>query len=898
MKQILLLIFATTFLLDCYCQNAPSIVAQRSFGGTGNEETSSIKITPAFNGDDNLFIGCTSPSNDGDITGNHGGHDIWIASIIGSNQQVRWKRSLGGSLYEYFRSLYKASDGSVLVAGTTYSNDGDVSNNHGDADGWLVKLDSSGTILWQKCYGGTSYDELNCITPTQDGGFVIVGTTWSVNGDLTGVNFLASSEQVWAFKIDANGNMLWRMCVGGSGADRGVVIRQTADGGYIVGAYTSSLDRDVIGNHGDGDIWLLKLDNFGFVQWKRCYGGTNAELLGDIQVLPDGSFLVGGYTASGAGDESKYHGGGDAWILKLTNTGTPIWQKCYGGSGEEYISTIIPLQDGTFVLSGYTTSSDGDIAFKYNAGGPSRLRDAWLVKITPTGSINWQKTIGGSENDGIASALYVNKNKIILLGGTSSNDYDVLGNHGNHDLWVVAIADYNLIKGVIFYDDNKNGSKDPTEKFTDKVLVTTAKDTYNSVLTRKGQFEIQVDTGTFITKASKTYYTSVPASKSTTFTSYFQTDSFSFALQPIANKKDLVISIIPLSAARPGFKTSYRIYYQNIGTTIIPSGQILLKMDSHLEFVSAFPAISSNSGDTLKWNYTNLNPGDTAAIIVQFQVKTSPQVNNGDTLTTVALITPLIGDETPGDDSSSLKQLVVGSYDPNDKYENQGGVISPQLVKNGNYLHYTIRFQNTGTDTAFNVIIRDTLENRLDWSTLQMITGSHTYNLTIENNNKLTCTFSNIHLPDSNKNEPASHGFITYRIKPKGNVTTGDTIKNSASIYFDYNLPVQTNIHNTIIKNNLLTSIPYTSATNTNFKVFPNPADELIHLAIKQKGKGWAYLSVIDMKGTEVIKKELGFIYLTNGFTTSLNLKAMASGAYTVLLYVGNQIYASKFLVK
>jgi uncharacterized repeat protein (TIGR01451 family) len=136
---------------------------------------------------------------------------------------------------------------------------------------------------------------------------------------------------------------------------------------------------------------------------------------------------------------------------------------------------------------------------------------------------------------------------------------------------------------------------------------------------------------------------------------------------------------------------------------------------------------------------------------------------------------------------------VAGSYDPNDKTENFAGSIALEQVTKGDYINYVIRFQNTGTDTAFTIHVRDTLDTKLDLNSLDMIAASHPYKLTLSGSNQLDWEFPNIKLVDSVRNEPASHGFIAYRIKPKNNLVVGDIVENSASVYFDFNLPVKTN---------------------------------------------------------------------------------------------------------
>ncbi|MFL5744713.1 MAG: T9SS type A sorting domain-containing protein [Niastella sp.] len=245
-----------------------------------------------------------------------------------------------------------------------------------------------------------------------------------------------------------------------------------------------------------------------------------------------------------------------------------------------------------------------------------------------------------------------------------------------------------------------------------------------------------------------------------------------------------------------------------MGTTPIANGTITLVKDQHLTLTSAIPVASTTNGNTITWNFSNLDPNKEAFITLNFVVDAPPAVNWGDTVKSKAWLTLGARDITPHDDTTILKQIAAGSFDPNDKTEANAGVITPEQVSNGEYLNYTIRFQNMGSDTAFNITVRDTLESRLDWSTLQMVSASHAYQLSIENGNKLTWQFDNIKLPYSGIDEPNSHGYIAYRIKPKPTVIAGETIINTAGIYFDYNLPVATNAARTVVM--VLSPLPVT----------------------------------------------------------------------------------------
>lgn len=381
----------------------------------------------------------------------------------------------------------------------------------------------------------------------------------------------------------------------------------------------------------------------------------------------------------------------------------------------------------------------------------------------------------------------------------------------------------NEIFGYAYYDLNSNNLKDSGEQLFGQGEIIVNKNSDSIVgITQRGDFRIGVDTGSYLSSFTpfKDYYKAVPQSHTSNFSGYNNIDTVYFSLQPIAGKRDLHISMFALRPTRPGFETNYEIQYQNIGTDTIPTGEIQLIKDSRLDIISSTPPYSSMNGDTIKWNYNNLKTFDDSTIIIAFSLPVN-NANIGDTLHSIAFINPVNGDITPMDDTSSISQIVVGSFDPNDKSENHAGSISKKDVKRGDWLTYAIRFQNTGTDTAFNIIVRDTLSDKLDWSTLQMVDASHNYQLNINNGSRCAWYFNNVLLPDSNVNEQASHGYIVYRIKPKTTLLNGDIINNTASIYFDYNLPVETNTESTIVKNIVLPLqiISFTATRNFNSNV-------------------------------------------------------------------------------
>lgn len=208
---------------------------------------------------------------------------ILLFASIYSNAQapaIQWVKSLGGSSVETAFDISQTSDGGYIVAGNTSSTDGDVSGNNASTDYWIVKLSSLGIIEWQKCLGGSATDSGHSIEQTNDGGYIVAGFTTSNNGDVSGNH---GSVDCWIVKLTAIGNIEWQKSIGGSASDYGYCIQQTSDGGYIVVGYTLSNNGDVIGNHGSADYWIVKLTFNGTIEWQKCIGGSLNDYGHNIQ---------------------------------------------------------------------------------------------------------------------------------------------------------------------------------------------------------------------------------------------------------------------------------------------------------------------------------------------------------------------------------------------------------------------------------------------------------------------------------------------------------------------------------------------------------------------------------------------------------------------------------------
>ena len=294
------------------------------------------------------------------------------------------------------------------------------------------------------------------------------------------------------------------------------------------------------------------------------------------------------------------------------------------------------------------------------------------------------------------------------------------------------------------------------------------------------------------------YFSITPAVTTVAFdTANSLTETRNFCVVSNGTHNDLEITFLPtFPPARPGLNASYALLYKNRGTTTL-SGNVAVNFDNNkMNFVSASENVTTQSSGQLLWNYNNLQPFENRTIHVTFNLLPPPVNNIGDTISYLAVITPSDNDETAFDNIFILPQTVNGSFDPNDKQCIEGSNLD--ISKIGDYLHYQIRFQNEGTDTAFNIVIADTLSDNLDWNTFEYIGSSHTADVKLSNN-KLEFFYSNINLPYKAIDEPGSNGWVAFKIKPKPSVVIGDSLNNSAAIYFDFNLPVVTNTATTIV---------------------------------------------------------------------------------------------------
>ncbi len=434
------------------------------------------------------------------------------------------------------------------------------------------------------------------------------------------------------------------------------------------------------------------------------------------------------------------------------------------------------------------------------------------------------------------------------------------------------------IQGVTKLDLNSNGCDVNDTNFSNlKYDVTNGTISGSIIADTTGNYNIPVTIGTHTvtpTLENPTYFTVSPANVQVTFPTTATPFTQNFCIAPNGIHPDVDIAIIPIGTAIPGFNVKYKLVYKNKGNQNA-SGQINLTFqDDLMDLLTANPTVSSQAVNLLTWSYTNLKPFESRTIDFTMNLNAptdTPPLNGNDTLNFSALINPVANDETPLDNQFDFPQYVFNSFDPNDKTCLEGNKITPAMV--GKYIHYKIRFENTGNYSAQNIVVKDLIdESKFDVSSLQITSSSHSCVTKISDSNKVEFIFENINLPMDDAN---NDGYIVFKIKTKPTVVLNDVLKNQANIYFDYNFPVITNETQTLVTNTLASQ----QFSLTDVKVYPNPVKNILYI---QNTSTIQKAEIFDLNG-----RLLQSIPVSNNQT---DLSALSSGIYFIKVYSNEKI--------
>ncbi len=435
MRQIILFLLFQ-LLLAFKAVSQPTITLTKTLGG-GSVEIIRDLLT---DNEGHIIALCRADSIDGDVNCTlHGKNDVWLVKMDAAGTILK-QRCYGGSEDEDPYQIMKTNDGGLLFTSQTFSDDGDVSGNHGSEEVWVVKLDSSWNIEWQRCIGGTSGDQVHNSIELQNGQYAINCETLSSNGDFQIHYGGYLSEDAWIVLLNTDGSLDTAFIYGGSGDDQISEIIELPDHDWQVFGSTISTDFDLAGttSYGYRDGWIFKTDSSGIIKWSKRYGSDAPDFLETAKMISADYFLTAGSTSG----FSTNHGSADVWVMKIDSAGNVMANYTYGGSNGDVATYRVRFEftnNSYLSLGAYSYSNDGQVGLNYG------YSDFWSLKLDINGVLLSSVAAGGSDYDDTYCNVAVNYSDFSLGGITLSNDFDIHDYKGNGDGWLVLISDYNTV---------------------------------------------------------------------------------------------------------------------------------------------------------------------------------------------------------------------------------------------------------------------------------------------------------------------------------------------------------------------------------------------------------------------------------------------------------------------
>jgi uncharacterized delta-60 repeat protein len=782
-----------------------------------------------------------------------------------------------GVYTNHIGSITIQPDGKIILAGSlAYSWEG--------AQKGIVRLNTDGTFDTSFNVGtGFLYGANIFALALQPDGKIIVGGTFSyyngnqlknlvrlnVDGsvDLSFDKSLGFISTVYAITVQPDGKII----VGG----QGFLTRLNSDGSI------DSTFNTGVGFSGDWDrtityvAEILVQDDSKIIVAGNftTYNGVQANCV--IRLNPNGTidntFNVGLGAAGSISSIAKdingkiilggrftmFNGISQNKIIRINADGSkdPSFNIGVGFNGfGDTISDIAVKPNGKIVVVGSLTRYD------------NYYRSLNMVIVNNNGSRD-QSFDSGFKGDEIISTVVLQPDGKIIIGGTNIVDnYDFLRLLGN---------DFYTFKGENKLSIDNNTCEIADLLYIDFLKFSVSNKTVNTtyISDRYGKHLLFLKNGINLINPileNPDYFNITPSSISLSFPTTSNPHIENFCITPNGVRNDLEITLIPLTSARPGFDAKYKIVYKNKGNTTQSGAVNLTFNDAVLDFVVANPVTTSQTLNNLSWSFTNLQPFETREITFTMNVNSPmeiPAVNIADVLNFTTSFTSVATDETPADNAFTLNQIVVGSYDPNDKTCLEGTEITPDLI--GQYVHYLIRFENTGTYPAENIVVKDMIDlSKFDISTLVPTSSSHSFITNITAGNKVEFIFENINLPFDDAN---NDGYIAFKIKTKPTLVVNDSFTNEANIYFDYNFPILTNKATSTFKT--LGTPDFNFAKY--FTLYPNPTKADLNITAKE---------AINVKSISVYNTlgQLVLVVANADKVSKIDVSGLTSGNYFV----------------
>lgn len=766
-------------------------VAWYKHDGNGNFERQ-LPIARSINSPNNVYPGDFDGDNDIDLLVNSQ-HD----------EKLAWFENIDG---QGFYGRQHIITESVLVGNITpiaypVDLDGD-----GDLD---IAVCKASVLMWYENDGQGNFIT-HIIDSTSSGTTQIRSKDMDGDGDMDLVCGVYNSDKLSWYKNLGSGTFSSELIIN---PDQG-------NNGSLTSLEIADMD-------GDNDMDIIVSSYNSYTNYYK-----NTDGLGNfvLQINNELDWMMAVYPADIDGD-------GDKDIIGVSSLGSGfseavVWYENANGQGDFSVQhDISTLEIRGEAIHAADIDHDGDMDVLTASGSYQGA----------SGQLAWYENDG----QGVFSAKqliqetfdYTRGECVTTADIDNDNDLDVLSVFGYSANWTLGEVSVfenlgvlgNTVHGKVLIDADANGCTDADLKGSNLMIISdNGSHSFATFTAENGTYTMPSDAGNFttaITSQLPDYFVATPASHTFNFSGMGNTQTADFCVAPVGVVNDLEVGLYPsLNNPRPGFETHYRIVYRNKGTAV-SNGSIHFEYNNNkLSLVTASPFVSSQTANTLTFDFANLNPFETRTINLHFSVMTPPTTNINDVLVSTVTANPVSGDQTEADNTHTLNQTVIGSYDPNDINCLEGNQV---LIANvDKYLHYVIRFQNTGTASAINVKVANTLDSKLDWTTMQLESMSHSGRVAINDGREVTFNFNNINLPDSTSDEPQSHGFIAYKIKPMNNVVVGNIVNNTAEIFFDFNPPIVTNTAATQFVNTL--SVVELDANA--FTIYPNPTNGLLNI--------------------------------------------------------------------
>ena len=446
------------------------------------------------------------------------------------------------------------------------------------------------------------------------------------------------------------------------------------------------------------------------------------------------------------------------------------------------------------------------------------------------------------------------------------------------------------IQGNVKYDSNSNSCDISDINYPNlNCSITDGTNSGSLISNFSGNYAVPVQAGNYTITPNlenPSYFNISPTNFTVDFPTQGTPFTQDFCVTANGVHSDVEIVLVPTTPARPGFDATYKLVYRNKGNQI-ENGTVTFSMYNPdvVDFVSSLPNFNSQTTnptlETFSWNYSNLQPFETREIYIVLNINSpmeTPPVNGGDLLSFDTQIVTSNTDENLNDNFFAIRQVVVNSYDPNDKTCLQGETIPPSEV--GKYVHYVIRFENTGTFPAENIVVKDLIDlAKYDIATLVPLNSSHDFYTRI-NGNKVEFIFENINL---DFNDATNDGYVAYKIKTLPSLVLGDTFTNNANIYFDYNFPITTNTYTTTVAALSTQEFDF----GTYFTLYPNPANDVLNIQTQQD---------LPVNSIEIYNQLGQVVLAVTNSVNSIDVADLASGTYFVKVNTEKGSANSKFV--